>query len=319
MILLQLGDFVFQDMEVPEVIPFGGPHHLAVKKLVGGVRVVDALGPDPKPLEWSGTFWPTALGQTALDRALLVKQMADAGLPLYLTWDSLYYLVVISNFEPDYRFGRIPYRISCEVIADMTAPVYEDFEPNADDLIFGDLDLANTLSLNIGDGALSGLMGTLTTAAGAVTTFVNAAASTVNTVLQPLHAVAARVTSLIGTVDRTLAAVGIPGGVLPGLPALTNVASIASQITANYQQTNLLQLGALCGRMALNLKQINSSVRSITVPGGNLFDIAAREYGNATAWTIIAQANGLVDPQLAGITKLTIPPYNGTTGGILTS
>jgi nucleoid-associated protein YgaU len=319
MITLQLGDFIFQEMEIPEVIPFGGQYHLATKKLVGGARVVDNLGPDPKPIEWSGVFFPTIDGSSALDRAQLVKQMADSGQPVYLSWDSLYYQVMIRAFEPDYRFARIPYRISCEVIADLSSPTYQDFDPDADYLINGDLDSAATLTSNIGNSTLSGLMGTLQSAAGSVGTFVNAARSTVNSVLQPLHAVSAQVTSMIAATDVTLASFGVPGGVVPGVPAATNVASLLSNITANTQQVNLLQLKALCGRMTLNLNQINSSVRTITVSGGNLYDIAALEYGDATAWTTIAQANGLTDPQLSGITQLTIPPYNATSGGILSA
>ncbi|MFM0630777.1 LysM peptidoglycan-binding domain-containing protein [Paraburkholderia xenovorans] len=319
MITFQLGDFVFQEMEIPESIPFGGQHLLSTKKLIGGARVVDALGPDPKPLEWSGTFFPTPDGQSALARALTLKQIFDAGKPVYLSWDSLYYQVLIANYDPDYRFGRIPYRISCVIIADLTAPVYQDFAPDADDLINGDLDTADTLSSSVGDSTLTGLMTTLKTAAAKVGTFVNAAKSEVNSVLQPLHAVSNQVLSLIGKVDSTLASVGVPGGVLPGVPAIANIAALTSQLSANSVQISLLRLKAVTGRMALNLGQINSSVRTITVPGGNLFDIAAHQYGDATAWTVIAQANGLTDPQLVGITQLTIPPFNGNTGGVLNS
>jgi hypothetical protein len=53
---LTLGDFTFARYEIPERIPFGGDQQLNVHKLVGGVRVIDALGADPMPIEWSGFF-----------------------------------------------------------------------------------------------------------------------------------------------------------------------------------------------------------------------------------------------------------------------
>ena len=43
-LILQLGDFQFQQQEIPESIPFGGEQALAVHRLVGGVKVVDAMG-----------------------------------------------------------------------------------------------------------------------------------------------------------------------------------------------------------------------------------------------------------------------------------
>lgn len=316
MITLTLGDFVFQDMEIPEAIPFGGPQSLSKKKLIGGVRVIDALGPDPKPLEWSGTFWATPGGQTALDRALTLKQMADAGQPLDLSWDSLYYRVLIASFEPDYRFARIPYRISCEIIQDLTAPVYQSNTPDADDLISADLYLASLLAEAIADQLLLSLISELMIAANLIVSFVNAPLSTINLVLQPLIAASGRVGALITLADTTLLNTTAPGGVLPGAPVSASAAALAVQVAANQQQVDLIQLQALCGRIARNLSQINSSVRTITVPGGNLYDIASLEYGDATAWTLIAQANGLTDPQLSGITELTIPPYNGASGGV---
>ncbi len=53
----------------------------------------------------------------------------------------------------------------------------------------------------------------------------------------------------------------------------------------------------------------------ITVAGGNLFAIAAQQYGDATAWLQIARANGLSDPFLSGLVTLTIPPYDRAQSG----
>jgi hypothetical protein len=319
-IQLILGDFAFQDMEIPEVIGFGGDQRLSIKKLVGGVRVIDAMGSDRRPPEWTGTFVPTQDGQSALERALTVQQMADAAQPLTLSWDQIYLSVYIRSFEPDYRFARIPYKIVCEVLQDLTAPVYADAGPNADDLINGDLDSANTLTSATGDSTLSGLMGSVSSAVSGVKTFVGASLSTVASVLQPIHQAVSYVTSAMGTVDNVLASVGVPAGVLPSIPVLQNVGVFSSIVNATTLQIQYSQIGALLGRMQTNLGQINSSGRIITVGGGNLFDIASKEYGDPSAWTQIAQANNLSDPTLTGVNTLIIPPYsNGTSGGILSA
>lgn len=339
-IVLTLGDFTFQDMEVPETIPFHGAQQLSIKKMVGGVRQIDAMGADPKAITWSGYFFPTQFGESALDRARSLAAIRDAGQPVILSWDELYLNVYISEFNPDYKFMRIPYSITVEVLEDLTAPLFTSADPDADDLIGGDLVSANSITPSIGDSILTGLMSGVTTAVytassvialaqstGALTviskgaTLVGAPPSTVNSILQPIAAASAHVSSLSATQDTILGSSLAPGGVVSGASITSNLASFASITNANNQQVNLLQLGSLLGRMTTNLQQINSSKRTITVSSGNLYDIAAREYGDPNGATLIMQANGLTDPTITGNTTLIIPPYNVTAanGGVLVS
>jgi hypothetical protein len=54
-----------------------------------------------------------------------------------------------------------------------------------------------------------------------------------------------------------------------------------------------------------------------TYSGGNLFAIAAQQYGDFSAWWLIAQANNLTDPMLSGNGTLVIPDYSAAlTGGL---
>ena len=52
---------------------------------------------------------------------------------------------------------------------------------------------------------------------------------------------------------------------------------------------------------------LEPKMRKITCIGGNLFEIAARQLGDALQWINIARANGLVDPYLVGRHELVIP------------
>lgn len=50
--------------------------------------------------------------------------------------------------------------------------------------------------------------------------------------------------------------------------------------------------------------------------GGNLYQLAAKYYGDATMWWWIAQVNNLTDPMLpVGPYSLIIPDYDPTTTG----
>lgn len=57
----------------------------------------------------------------------------------------------------------------------------------------------------------------------------------------------------------------------------------------------------------------------IQVAGGNLYQIAATQLGDATQWIRIADANDLTDPFLTGVVTLVIPDRNASlTGGLPT-
>ncbi len=56
-------------------------------------------------------------------------------------------------------------------------------------------------------------------------------------------------------------------------------------------------------------------MRTLLVAGGNLFQIAAQQLGDATQWIRIAQLNQLSDPMLTGVVTLTIPDVDLTAGG----
>lgn len=310
-----VGDwFDFSRYEIPEQIGFGGDQRLVVHELVGGTRVIDAMGRSDAPLEWSGLFQ----GENALARARYLDGLRIAGKPLVLSWDELLYKVMLSSFRPDYqRFYQIPYRISFTVVEDLSNPVTSIADAGIDELIGDDMNSANSLGDLIGDGPLSGLLGTLNSAISTVSSFATAAQSTINSVLQPLAAVQARVQVLIGSVGNTVANVTTLGGILPNNPIAQQAAKLTGQVTAMTQLPQLYNLQSVLGRMGGNLGTIGKGTNSITQAGGNLYDMAAKAYGDATAWTTLAKANKLADPQLTGINSVTIPATPDGSGGVL--
>jgi len=311
---LSLGDMTFGGFEVPEVIPWGGDQALTVHELVGGTRVADAMGRKDAPIEWSGIF----LGSTAVDRAQYLNTQRILGQQLTLTWSSLNFLVVIESFTANYEFEyRIPYRIRCVVVQDNSTPTVAGDVPDIDAQLTQDLNTANGLGGQIGDGVLSGLLGTLNTAMSAVSTFANAAQSTISSVLQPIQAVQSRVQTLISASDNTMLNVTTVGGVLPNNPVAQTVGKMGAQLNAYQQQPLLLNLRSVMGRMTTNLGSVAGATRSETVAGGNLMQIASREYGDPMAWTGIAKANGLTDPMLAGVQTIQIPNQPDNAGGVL--
>lgn len=75
--------------------------------------------------------------------------------------------------------------------------------------------------------------------------------------------------------------------------------------------TNYIEAQAQLEIIAKNLQSIASpiSARRIAAGSGSLYAIAARQdvYGDATKWQVIADANGLTDPEITGFIDLIIP------------
>jgi hypothetical protein len=119
-IALLLGPVAFRDFEIPSGINFGGAQRLAVHRLAGGARVIDAVGRDDANITFSGTF----SGSDATLRARLLDELRAAGGTLPLTWDVFFYTVVISDFHADYQsVSWIPYRLTCTVLRDEASAV----------------------------------------------------------------------------------------------------------------------------------------------------------------------------------------------------
>jgi len=311
---LTLGQFTFKDFEYPESIQFGGSQRLSVKRLVGGSKVVDAMGFDPENPSWGGIF----LGKDAMNRAMQLKSMSQTGQEYLLQFDRIAYIVVILSFLPLFqRPYYVPYSIVCEVTQDMSQYAGST-TVSVNDSILTDAGDADTLCGLLGDSPLSSTMSSLTGAIKSVSDFAKASQSTLNSVLAPLAQVQSRVNVLIKSVDGTLANVTTVGGLLPNNPVSKLASQLSNYVGAAQSSPILQRLNSVLGRMGTNIGQINSSVRTVTVPGGNLFDIASKHYGDAMGWTAIAAANPSLkgETQLSGVTTLVIPSYVNKSDGV---
>jgi nucleoid-associated protein YgaU len=146
-----------------------------------------------------------------------------------------------------------------------------------------------------------------------------ASTSTINAIRQAIQAALARVEVLIEQVNEAIGTPTTFGGVTAGIPPQSSVNALLAAGANIMQLFNLLQLQAVLGRLSANLGSVNASASVVNTAGGNLFQIAQDEYGDATDWPAIAAANGLTDPFIQGSETLTIPPQPGDSGGILSA
>ncbi len=76
----------------------------------------------------------------------------------------------------------------------------------------------------------------------------------------------------------------------------------------------LYNLGSVLERVNKNVRtgQTANGVKSVTLSGGNLYQVAADNYGDARYWESLATVNNLTDPQLTGINTIVVPTTPST-------
>lgn len=326
------GPFQFLGAEVPEQITFGGAQMLCTHRMIGGLRIVDAMGADDAPLSWSGLF----LYNGAAQRADFLNYIRSSGLQCKLTWGGRQYQVIVSEFKADYKYPfKIPFTITCEVVADETNPVSVPTDQSPTDAINQDSATATQMASNIGNSTISNLTGNVSSSLSAVTTTAHpianglvsltdtpsvgevgpistlsaSASSAISASAAPLAALQSGTQSMIATNNATIAAVPVLGQVIPGNPMAPQIAAIIAQCAAAVQMPSLYELSAVTSRMQANVALVAdpAGTNQVVTGGGNLYQVAAQTYGDATRWTDIAAASGITDPMTTGFNTLTIP------------
>jgi hypothetical protein len=189
-VVLTLGGVAFRDMEVPEKICFGGRQRVAVQNLIGGGRVVSALGLDDGEISFAGIF----SGADAGTRAQALDGARALGAQLPLIWSEFYYLVVIESFTAEYRKSTlIPFAINCLVVSDPLAAVASLAAP-ATNLVAADFAVASSLSGQAGvslQGVSATSLAGFAAVQGVLGLGISASGASLNNAVSSLNAAAA--------------------------------------------------------------------------------------------------------------------------------
>lgn len=147
---LVLGGFIFTDYAIPERVPLGGEHEHVIHRLIGGERVIDAMGPNDSDIHWSGRFQ----GPTALSKALALEAFRLSGAQIPLVIDSQFRMVAVRKFEWEYeRWYQIIYKISCVVVDNFGG--LPSFGSSLDSVVGADLGVVNNIVNGLANGELS--------------------------------------------------------------------------------------------------------------------------------------------------------------------
>jgi hypothetical protein len=286
---LLIGPVLLEAFELPSRVGWGGRQRLAVHRLPGGRRVIDAMGRDDADIGWTGVF----TGGDAVARARAVDLMRAGGLVWPLSWGSFFYSVAVARFEAVYeRDNWVPYRIACTVLRDEAEGLLED-GLSLDEGVLADL------------GAVAALPGI-----GAIAALAAAPGG--------LRAGGRWRRWMAGGL-RSIARLP-PAGRRCARPIPQARPGCGRPATRPARWPNSPPRG---GRWRAPMpaprrwpaEPWGKKMRTILQAGGTLFHVAAAELGDATQWLRIARLNNLSDPMLSGVVELRLPARDASAGG----
>jgi hypothetical protein len=255
-VTLTLGGIVFQGFEIPATINSGGEQMLAIHKMPGGNRVIDAMGPDDSEIRWSGRF----RGSSAESRALLVDFMRRQGQQQLLAYSLHRYQVIVKDFSANFEQSyEIPYSITCAVVLDETQAlgslVVGFIEAIAGDVVNA-LGLSSLISSNTINSAVTGVAAAASNYQAGVPNTTNAITGIAAVAEGPLlnslqSSITGAQSATQAGITSTTAGINTTPVVAGGSP--TAMASSLSGAASGFSNlNNLYQLSSTLSRMSTN-------------------------------------------------------------------
>ncbi len=217
-----LGSVLLDGFEVSGSIFFGGAQALAVHKLPGGTRIIDAMGQDDGLISWRGIL----TGGDASQRARALDAIRVAGDVIPLAWDVFSATVIVSELKLEFcNSWWVPYQLSCTVVVGTQMAALADAAGN----LLGDvLDDLGVAGLAPGVSEALSLVG----APGAMIAGSQAFAAAANA----LNAASAGITTAIAGAEAGMNAADLPSLVnsAGALASLTSAAGYVGRATTNF-------------------------------------------------------------------------------------
>lgn len=158
MILMRLGEILFNGTEVPVVINGGGMQKVAVHENIGGKRIVDTLGKSDSDIIFGGLF----RGIISLERVKYLDTLRINGKAVSFSYSFFNYTVIVKSFTWNMRMAyEVSYNIVLSVVDDLNFPVSFPIVDSFSDIIQGAYTQALDLALFLQVGGVIGAMGAL--------------------------------------------------------------------------------------------------------------------------------------------------------------
>ena len=158
MILMRLGEILFNGTEVPQSINGGGMQKMSVHENIGGKRTVDTLGKSDSDISFNGLF----RGIISLERVKYLDTLRINGGKVSFAYSFFNYKVVVKSFTWQMKMAyEVYYQISLTIVEDLNSPVSFPIIDSFSDIIQGAYTQALDLALLLQVGGIIGALGAL--------------------------------------------------------------------------------------------------------------------------------------------------------------
>ncbi len=295
----------FPDLAQPQALDIANTQQLAVHDLIGGGRVVEALGRKMTPVSWEGVFLGAPM---AFDAGLALQALAASGGSTLLTWERFRFRGLISALSLSCESAfRISYKITFTPSDDLSAPLKAQDQTVSLVGIASTLDAVQALAMSLGDLQLGAQLERAVQSLTQIASLTGASQGQILAVLQPANLALSRTAVLLAGTDVGLGSDSQLGG----------AADLQQRTAAALNSAALVSVRNGLSQVIAQLGDLTSGSPVLTVAGGDLMQIATQTYGSALDWTTLAQANGLTDPSLTGLNTLVIPALSSGSDGVL--
>jgi hypothetical protein len=283
---VQFGVSPGNPLEIPERLDsLGGEQMHAIHAFPGGIRTVQALGPLPRRISWTGMLF----GGNALMRSFTLDSIRKTGNMVYLWYGSYKWQGLITSYKGVPRHQNwVDYTIEFEPSQDLTSTV-ADLTPVTPESILASFESTLSSAIASATGLSAGMLSSLTGILSSLGALLLAAGGTVAAI--PLL----EANTLKGQITTTRAQLVPVRNNTANLPAASSAAAI---------------IPALDG-ISATIPSTPATVTTIQAVNPNLPTIASAWMGDPSLWPQLAKANGLLDPSQTGVQELNIPAPSG--------
>lgn len=255
--MIVLDGIIFDGLEMPETINMGGKQTLAVHEIIGGLRVVDAMGPDDEVIDWKGYL----IGESAQLRALQLDLLRRSGRQVELEFGLRIYRVVVNAFRSELTQPTLlTYNISCTVVEDLIAGDGGQQSEEIEAMVAADIALVESVAATkfaiMATAAF--VRNTISNPRGGLTLLRNVGFEALGAARDALATGIIGVAAEAATTNGLIAAVGGLGGVEAGGDPEDMAAALATTQTAADDAYSLQIAEAAMTRTRLNLEQAPS-------------------------------------------------------------
>ena len=295
----------FPGLAQPQALDIANTQQLAVHDLIGGGRVVEALGRKMTPVSWEGVLLGAPM---AFDTGLALQALAASGGSTLLTWERFRLRGLISALSLSCESPfRISYKITFTPSDDLSEPLSAQGQTPSAVGITSAFQAVQALASSLGDAQLGAQLERSVQSLTQIASLTGASQGQILTVLQPASQALSRAAALLAETDAGLGAGSPLGG----------AADLQQRTAAALGGATLVSVKNRLSQVIAQLGDLTSGSPGLTIAGGDLMQIAAQTYGSALDWTTLAQANGLTDPSLTGLNTLVIPAISSGSDGVL--